>query len=84
MARSLASLKQDVKLFKIKLTNKGTPCITIDMELATGEITSRQVVHDIPVEIISRKHWGDYAEPKFDDFHVKQKILFLCVFNYIF
>lgn len=35
-----------------------------------GEITSRQVVHDIPVEVISRRHWSDYEEPRFDDFHV--------------
>lgn len=33
LARSLATLKQDMKLFKIKLTNKDTPCITIEMEL---------------------------------------------------
>lgn len=27
-------------------------------------------MHDIPVEVISRKHWSDYAEPVSDDFHV--------------
>lgn len=31
---------------------------------------SRQCVHDIPVEVISRKYWESYEEPKFNDFHV--------------
>ncbi|CAH1163589.1 unnamed protein product [Phaedon cochleariae] len=70
LARSLAMLKQTVKSFKIKLTNKDSPCITIEMELMAGEIISRQIVHDIPVEVISRKHWSDYEEPRFNDFHV--------------
>jgi HUS1 checkpoint protein len=38
--------------------------------LASGNIESRQCVHDIPVEVISRKHWNDYEEPRFNDFHV--------------
>lgn len=33
LARSLAMLRHDVKLFKIKLTNKDTPCLTVEMEL---------------------------------------------------
>ncbi|KAJ8970390.1 hypothetical protein NQ317_018369 [Molorchus minor] len=70
LARSLSILKQNVKSFKIKLTNKESPCLTVEIELMAGEIISRQVVHDIPVEVISRKHWADYEEPRFDDFHV--------------
>lgn len=69
LARSLSLLKQTVKSFKIKLTNKQTPCLTLEMELMAEEISS-QVVHDIPVEVISRKHWSDYEEPRFNDFHV--------------
>ncbi|XP_023311397.1 checkpoint protein HUS1 isoform X2 [Anoplophora glabripennis] len=69
LARSLSMLKQDVKTFKIKLTNKESPCLTLEIELVAGE-TNRQVVHDIPVEVISRKHWSDYEEPRFTDFHV--------------
>ncbi|XP_066249726.1 checkpoint protein HUS1 [Euwallacea similis] len=69
LARCCAVLKQDVKHFKIKLTNKETPCLTLDMELMSGELLSRQCVHDIPVDVISRKHWGDYAEPSFNEFH---------------
>ncbi|XP_023016232.1 hus1-like checkpoint clamp component [Leptinotarsa decemlineata] len=70
LARSLSILKQTAKSLKIKLTNKETPCLTIEMELMAGEIISRQVVHDIPVEVISRRHWSDYEEPRFNDFHV--------------
>ncbi|XP_044265051.1 checkpoint protein HUS1 [Tribolium madens] len=70
LARSLSILKQNVKSLKIKLTNKDSPCLTLEMEMASGAIQSRQCVHDIPVEVISRKHWNDYEEPRFNDFHV--------------
>ncbi|KAJ3638437.1 hypothetical protein MTP99_001801 [Tenebrio molitor] len=70
LARSVSLLKQSVKSLKIKLTNKDSPCLTLEMELASGNIESRQCVHDIPVEVISRKHWNDYEEPRFNDFHV--------------
>ncbi|CAH1979678.1 unnamed protein product [Acanthoscelides obtectus] len=70
LARSLSVLKQNVKSCKIKLTDKDSPCLTIETELMAGDIISRQVVHDIPVEVISRKHWSDYEEPHFNDFHV--------------
>lgn len=35
LARSLAILRQDVRLFKIKLTNKDSPCLTIEMEVVS-------------------------------------------------
>ncbi|CAG9836753.1 unnamed protein product [Diabrotica balteata] len=69
LARSLSILKQIVKTLKIKLTNKQSPCLTLEMDLVAEEISS-QLVHDIPVEVISRKHWSDYEEPRFNDFHV--------------
>lgn len=46
-------------------------CMTFLTFQSAGELTNRQVVHDIPVQVISRKHWGDYMEPKYNDFHVK-------------
>ncbi|KYB26297.1 Checkpoint protein HUS1-like Protein [Tribolium castaneum] len=70
LARSLSILKQNVKSLKIKLTNKDSPCLTLEMEMASEATQSRQCVHDIPVEVISRKHWNDYEEPRFNDFHV--------------
>ncbi|XP_025835210.1 checkpoint protein HUS1 [Agrilus planipennis] len=71
LSRSLSTLKQNPKSLKVKLTNKQTPCLTLEIELISGEgIQNRQCVHDIPVETISRKHWKDYEEPHFNDFHV--------------
>lgn len=31
---------------------------------------NRQLVHDIPIEVIGRRQWDDYKEPNFQDFHV--------------
>ncbi|XP_045479821.1 checkpoint protein HUS1 isoform X2 [Harmonia axyridis] len=70
LARSVSVLKQNVKNLKIKLTNKEFPCLTLEMELVPEDIQSRQCVHDIRVEVISRKHWSNYEEPRFNDFHV--------------
>jgi len=64
-------VKQNAKSLKIKLTNKQAPCLSLEIELGSGEgIQNRQLVHDIPVEVIARKHWSDYEEPRFNDFHV--------------
>ncbi|KAK4885330.1 hypothetical protein RN001_001601 [Aquatica leii] len=71
LAKSLSTVKQNAKSLKIKLTNKQTPCLTLEIELASNEgLQNRQLVHDIPVEIIARKNWNDFAEPQFNDFHV--------------
>ncbi|ENN72820.1 checkpoint protein HUS1 [Dendroctonus ponderosae] len=70
LAKSCSLLKQEAKYFKIKLTNKGSACLTLEMEFMSGELTSRQCIHDIPVEVISKKNWDDYKEPVFNDFHV--------------
>lgn len=70
LARSLSVIKQNVQSLKIKLTNKDSPCLTLEIEMMSGELLSRQCVHDIPVDVISRKHWSDYEEPRFNDFHV--------------
>lgn len=78
LARSLTTLKQNAKSLKIKLTDRQTPCITLDMELVAADSTqSRRCVHDIPVEVISRKHWDNYVEPQFTDFHVM--FVWLCI-----
>ncbi|KAK9891173.1 hypothetical protein WA026_013489 [Henosepilachna vigintioctopunctata] len=70
LARSVSVLKQNVKNLKIKLTKNEFPCLTLEMELVPEEIQTRQCVHDIRVEVISRKHWSNYEEPRFTDFHV--------------
>lgn len=70
LSRSLSVIKQNSDCLKLKLTNKESPCLTLEMDLKSGELSTRKVVHDIPVEVISRKHWSDYEEPRFTNFHV--------------
>lgn len=70
-AQALSTLKQNGKLLKIKLANKQMPCLSFIIEQVTEDsILSRECVHDIPIDVISRKHWSDYKEPEFIDFHV--------------
>lgn len=71
LAKSLVTVKQNAKSLKIRLTDKQTPCITLDVEMVSADSTqSRRCVHDIPVEVIHTKHWDNYAEPEFTEFHV--------------
>ncbi|KRT85775.1 hypothetical protein AMK59_2330, partial [Oryctes borbonicus] len=71
LSKSLSTLKNNGYSLKIKLTNKQTPCITLEIEQSSEEgIENRHCVHDIPVEVILVKYWSDYAEPQFNDFHV--------------
>lgn len=82
LARSLVIVKQNAKSLKIKLTDKQTPCITLDVELVSVDSTqSRRCVHDIPVEVIQRKHWDNYAEPQFTEFHVIASFLQSYIFK---
>ncbi|GJQ65999.1 hypothetical protein Trydic_g4092 [Trypoxylus dichotomus] len=71
LSRSLSTIKNHAHSLKMKLTNRQTPCITLEIEQSSDEGTeNRQCVHDIPVELIPVKYWSDYAEPQFNDFHV--------------
>lgn len=80
LASSLVTVKQNAKSLKVKLTDKQTPCITLDMEFSSTDSTqSRRCVHDIPVEVIPRKYWTDYAEPQFTEFHVVKYIILLFI-----
>ncbi|KAB0804327.1 hypothetical protein PPYR_02685 [Photinus pyralis] len=75
LLKSLSTVKQNAKSLKVKLTNKQAPCLTLEMELTSTEgLQNRHLVHDIPVEVIGRKHWGEYAEPQFNDFHVSMQM----------
>ncbi|GBP37521.1 Checkpoint protein HUS1 [Eumeta japonica] len=52
----------------MKLTNKQCPCLTLDIEVQTlATLQTHHVTHDIPVVVISRKVWSEYAEPKIPD-----------------
>ncbi|XP_072020768.1 checkpoint protein HUS1-like [Amphiura filiformis] len=58
------------KSVKIKLTKKFSPCLTFEIELASKTGQSRNVVHDLPVNVIGRKLWNEYKEPSVPDFDV--------------
>ncbi|PVD37195.1 hypothetical protein C0Q70_04190 [Pomacea canaliculata] len=61
---------QSARWIKLKLTNKHTPCLTVEVELPSVGSYQRLVVHDIPVTIIKRRNWGDYTEPEIPNFDV--------------
>lgn len=55
---------------KLKLTNKHSPCLTVEVDLPTVGSHQRLAVHDIPITIIKRRNWADYAEPEMPNFDV--------------
>jgi len=68
----LRSLKtaHAAKWIKIKLTKRHTPCLTFEIDLPSGSSHQRLVVHDVPVTVVARKHWVDFAEPMMPNFDV--------------
>ncbi|XP_054262956.1 checkpoint protein HUS1 isoform X2 [Macrosteles quadrilineatus] len=66
LASSLSSLKVNVsaaKTMKIKLTHKDTPRLTLEIELPTQTSQSRICMHEVPVQVVPYRRWGDYSEP---------------------
>ncbi|KAK7466828.1 hypothetical protein BaRGS_00037095 [Batillaria attramentaria] len=61
---------QSARWIKLKLTNKHTPCLTVEVDLPTVGSHQRLAVHDIPITIIKRRNWADYAEPEMPNFDV--------------
>lgn len=43
LAKSCSVLKQDVKQFKLKLTNKEIPCLTLEMEVVSNIMFTLQL-----------------------------------------
>ncbi|XP_027853042.2 checkpoint protein HUS1 [Aphis gossypii] len=64
LASSLSSAKQtNLKTLKMKLTDKLSPCLTIELDLES-QVSSKQLcTHDIPVTVILPKDWSEYKEP---------------------
>ncbi|KAL5239479.1 hypothetical protein ACI65C_006889 [Semiaphis heraclei] len=64
LASSLSSAKQtNLKTLKMKLTDKLSPCLTIELDLES-QVSSKQLcTHDIPVSVILPKDWSAYKEP---------------------
>nr|CAG4636744.1 EOG090X0TJE [Eubosmina coregoni]SVE70241.1 EOG090X0TJE [Eubosmina coregoni] len=67
--KTLSALKVSsaAKTVKIKLTKKlASPCLTFEIEMpsgTTGSTNFRLVVHDIPVNLVPKRLWIEYAEP---------------------
>ncbi|XP_038078829.1 checkpoint protein HUS1-like isoform X2 [Patiria miniata] len=61
---------QNAKSIKVKLTKKFSPCLTFDIELPSRTGHSRNVVHDVPVNVIPKSIWNEYSEPTVPDFDV--------------
>jgi len=70
VASTLSGLKSAQNFtLKIKLTKKNVPCLTFEIE--TQATNSNAVcVHDIPVSMITRRHWDEYQEPDIPTFDV--------------
>jgi len=69
VTKTLSALKvsTNAKSVKIKLTKKLSPCLTFEIDLPSGASHSRLVVHDIPVTVVPRRLWSEYAEPEATD-----------------
>nr|CAG4647633.1 EOG090X0TJE [Megafenestra aurita]SVE92833.1 EOG090X0TJE [Megafenestra aurita] len=68
--KTLSALKvsSTAKSVKIKLTKKlSSPCLTFEIDLPSGSNHTRLVVHDIPVNLVPKRLWNDYAEPEVMD-----------------
>lgn len=44
LARSCSIVKQDVKSFKLKLTNKESPCLTLEMDLVSERDDKQKII----------------------------------------
>nr|CAG4649911.1 EOG090X0TJE [Scapholeberis mucronata]SVE94058.1 EOG090X0TJE [Scapholeberis mucronata] len=69
VVKTLSALKASstAKSVKVKLTKKlSSPCLTFEIDLSSAGSSnlSRLVVHDIPVNVVPRRLWNDYAEPE--------------------
>ncbi|XP_033099980.1 checkpoint protein HUS1-like [Anneissia japonica] len=65
-----AKTAQFAKTLKIKLTKKFSPCLTFFVELCSVSGHSRNVNHDVPVNIIPKRLWDEFQEPTIPDFDV--------------
>ncbi|XP_033340679.1 hus1-like checkpoint clamp component [Megalopta genalis] len=70
LARSLSSLRMTAKSVKIKLTNKRQPCLSLEIELPSLSIESRQCLHDVPVRVIPRREWQEHQAPNIPEFDI--------------
>jgi HUS1 checkpoint protein len=66
LLRALKS-STNIKMVRIKLTKRQSPCITVELDLysITSKISSRTITHDIPVKVISTSKLSEneFQEP---------------------
>ena len=66
LLRALKS-SPNIKMVRIKLTKRQSPCITVELDLysITSKVSSRTITHDIPVRVISSSKLSDdeFQEP---------------------
>ena len=69
LLRTLKS-SPNVKMVRIKLTKRQSPCLTIELDLhsMSSKLNSRTIVHDIPIKVISTAKLSpdDFQEPNVD------------------
>lgn len=70
LARSLGSLRMTAKSVKMKLTNKRQPCLSLEIELPSLSIESRQCLHDVPVRVVPRREWQEHQAPNIPEFDI--------------
>lgn len=77
LLRALKS-SPNMKMVRIKLTKRQTPCITVEIDLhsISSKTSSRTITHDIPVKVISSSKLSstDFQEPNIDAAHLSIQI----------
>ncbi|XP_065212955.1 checkpoint protein HUS1 isoform X2 [Planococcus citri] len=77
LAASCGSIRgggSSVVSLKIKLTHKVSPCITLELELASSNSNSQMCIYDVPVTLVSKQDWVDYQEPEIDNFNISTQM----------
>lgn len=71
LARSVSVLKNPAKFCKIKLQNKQFPCLTVEIDVPSGNsLETKKIIHDVPINLIARRDWSEYSVPKLPPTHV--------------
>ncbi|CAK9303692.1 unnamed protein product [Gordionus sp. m RMFG-2023] len=72
------------KLIKIKLTKKKGPTLTFELETSSMLSSTRSIIHDIPINLISKKFWPDFQAPDVLPFDISIRLPHLRVLKNMF
>ncbi|XP_036342954.1 checkpoint protein HUS1-like [Rhagoletis pomonella] len=65
LGTALSLLRNNPCYCKLKLTNLQFPCLTVDVDATTkSSDKSRRAMHHVPVDVIPRCDWPNYAVPR--------------------